>query len=275
MGNNKSYLKTEEKVKEKFEKEERKFLIKDTKELFKNAVKEDSKKNYPVAFTYYRQGVENVYYLLRQSKDEKFKAALWKCSKEYVQRALYIDIYLEKNIRNTPTIPTNSQFSKKIFKDDFVYEGFTSKEDREILKGLQEKCVKNCSHLSWDDVVGLEDVKESLKTQFIWPIIYPDLVTSEQGCEGMLLYGLPGTGKTFVAQCAAGEIPGLTFFNFGTSELKSKWQGGTERATAMMFEMARQRQPSIIFIGKHLQYFHFMHKNICKRLLFLIFSVMR
>lgn len=247
MGNNASYL-NEEKKEKKWKKKERKFLIKQTNELFKYALKQDSEKNYLEAFTSYRQGVENIYYLINVSKDEEFKVELWKSSVDYVQRALHLDLYLKKH-NITGHIPAGIKYNKELIKDDFQYEGFVTKEDKEILEGLKS-CVSTCSHLSWDDVVGLEDVKKTLRKQFIWPMQYPDLIRPEKSCQGMLLYGQPGTGKTFVAQCAASEIPDVTFFNFGTSVLKSKWHGSSERATAMMFEMARQRQPSIIFIGK-------------------------
>jgi vacuolar protein-sorting-associated protein 4 len=258
MGNNSSYL-NEEKEKKKWKKKEKKFLIKQTNELFEYALNEDSKKNYLEAFKSYRQGVEYIYYLINESEEEDFKLALWESSVDYVQRALLLDMYLTKDNRNvTGLIQNEIKFNNTYIKDDFVYEGFVTKEDKEILAGLRN-CVETCSHLRWDDVVGLEDVKKTLKRQFIWPMLYPDLIRSEKSCQGMLLYGQPGTGKTFVAQCAASEIPNVTFFNFGTSVLKSKWHGSSERATAMMFEMARQRQPSIIFIGKTLDKLYISH----------------
>jgi SpoVK/Ycf46/Vps4 family AAA+-type ATPase len=265
MGNNISYLKNKET--EKLKKKKEKYLIKETNRLFQYALIQDSKKNYLEAFIAYREGVENIYYLISESKKEEFKVALWKNSVDYVQRAILLDLYFNNRSNTIPKATkliehvnedSIESVTEEVIIDDFAYEGFVTKEDKEILSGLR-KCEQSCTNLSWDDVVGLEDVKKCLKKQFVWPILYPELISSEKSCQGMLLYGQPGTGKTLVAQCAASEIPNVTFFNFGTSELKSKWHGSSERATAMMFEMARQRKPSIIFIGKKSIIFTFIN----------------
>lgn len=101
-----------------------------------------------------------------------------------------------------------------------------------------------------DDVSGLEGAKEALKEAVILPIKFPQFFTGKrQPWKGILLYGPPGTGKSFLAKAVATEADS-TFFAMSSSDLVSKWQGESERLVKQMFEMAREKKPSIIFIDE-------------------------
>ncbi len=117
----------------------------------------------------------------------------------------------------------------------------------EILATLQEP-----SHLTWDSVAGLDKVKSDLNETMVLPVRAPGAFQSGMGrtpSSGILLYGAPGTGKTEIARVAASEC-GATFFLVSSSNLLSKWQGQSERLMALLFAVATERKPSIIFFDE-------------------------
>ncbi len=105
--------------------------------------------------------------------------------------------------------------------------------------------------VKWDDIGGLEDVKQDLKEAVEWPLKYPDSFTRMgiKPPKGILLYGPPGTGKTMLAKAIANES-GANFISVKGPELLSKWVGESEKAVRKIFEKARQLSPSIIFFDE-------------------------
>lgn len=101
------------------------------------------------------------------------------------------------------------------------------------------------------DVGGLDAVKLQLQTSFLGPMRNPELRrmygTSLRG--GLLLYGPPGCGKTFLARAVAGEL-GAHFFAIGLHESLDMWLGQSERNLHALFETARRRTPCVLFLDE-------------------------
>eukprot|EP01089_Gocevia_fonbrunei_P015313 TRINITY_DN4443_c0_g1_i2.p1 TRINITY_DN4443_c0_g1~~TRINITY_DN4443_c0_g1_i2.p1 ORF type:complete len:588 (-),score=141.67 TRINITY_DN4443_c0_g1_i2:4-1767(-) len=102
-----------------------------------------------------------------------------------------------------------------------------------------------------DDVIGLESPKQALNDAVIFPLQYPHLYDSKRKpWKGILLYGPPGTGKSMLAEATANYLPNCSFFSMSASDLVSKYYGESEKLVRALFETAREKAPSIIFIDE-------------------------
>ncbi|WP_329054603.1 AAA family ATPase [Amycolatopsis sp. NBC_01488] len=105
--------------------------------------------------------------------------------------------------------------------------------------------------LTLDDVGNMVDVKQSLTEAVLWPLRYPDSF-ARLGVEpprGVLLYGPPGGGKTFLVRALAGT-GALNVFAVKGAELMDKWVGESERAVRELFRRAAEAAPSLIFLDE-------------------------
>ena len=104
---------------------------------------------------------------------------------------------------------------------------------------------------TFDDIAGLEDVKEAVMYKVIYPRKHPELYDTfkKRSGGGILLYGLPGTGKTLIAEAIAHET-NATFFPIKCSDLGSKWFGETEQNIRDIFEAAREAKNAVVFFDE-------------------------
>jgi transitional endoplasmic reticulum ATPase len=111
--------------------------------------------------------------------------------------------------------------------------------------------VKQRSGLKFDDVAGLEDVKQDIRLKMLYPLQHPDLAErfGVRPGGGVLLYGPPGTGKTMLAKATAGEID-ATFFVISPADVLSKWVGEAEQNVKRLFDAAAAEERAIIFIDE-------------------------
>lgn len=126
----------------------------------------------------------------------------------------YPSIDLKHDIVSSPTIQRSTEF-------------------------IQEK--KTC----FDDVVGLVDEKEKLRKL----LLLQEKGLHTAGIRGILLFGLPGCGKTLLAKAFAGES-NRYFFNVSPADIKSQWIGESQHNVRRIFAQAKKRSPSVLFIDE-------------------------
>jgi transitional endoplasmic reticulum ATPase len=104
---------------------------------------------------------------------------------------------------------------------------------------------------TWEDVGGLDEAKQLLRETIEWPLKYPNIYKhmDAKPPKGILLYGLPGTGKTLLAKALAHESE-VNFISVKGPEFLSKWVGESEKAVRETFRKARSAAPCIIFLDE-------------------------
>eukprot|EP00916_Digyalum_oweni_P001898 GHVL01003658.1.p1 GENE.GHVL01003658.1~~GHVL01003658.1.p1 ORF type:complete len:378 (-),score=82.75 GHVL01003658.1:1119-2252(-) len=123
------------------------------------------------------------------------------------------------------------------------------KDADHVRKHAEDQIVK-LSSFNWNELIGLEKPIQSLKEAVILPMINPALYHGLRvPTKGILLFGPPGNGKTFLAKVAASQC-NCTFFSTSASSLTSKWVGESEKQLQEIFKQARENQPSIIFVDE-------------------------
>lgn len=107
------------------------------------------------------------------------------------------------------------------------------------------------SNINFDNVGGLESVKEQIGLKIIEPFNNPDIYKRHNLKAGgaIMLYGPPGTGKTLIARATAGEC-GASFFPVKTSSILGSYVGESERNLSEIFGQARQAEKAIIFFDE-------------------------
>jgi transitional endoplasmic reticulum ATPase len=131
----------------------------------------------------------------------------------------------------------------------------TSKDFRGALRDVGPSAMREVmievSHVTWQEVGGLEDAKQEVREAVEYPLTQRGRF-EELGIRpprGVLLYGPPGTGKTLIAKAVANES-GANFIAIRGPQLLSKWVGESERALREVFKKSRQVAPSILFFDE-------------------------
>lgn len=105
--------------------------------------------------------------------------------------------------------------------------------------------------LKFADVGGMEKLKEEIQMKIILPITHPDLYKAygKKSGGGILMYGPPGCGKTYLARATAGEID-ASFISVGINDVLDMWIGSSERNLHDLFENARAHAPCVLFFDE-------------------------
>lgn len=164
-------------------------------------------------------------------------------SKEAAMRSLR-RILPEINLEQS-NIPAEILNKIKVTKQDF------DEALRDIQPSAMREVLVQKPNVKWEDIGGLQQVKEELAEAIEWPLKHGDLFVQADVSppKGLLLYGPPGTGKTMIAKAVAATSE-ANFISIKGPELISKWVGESEKGVREVFRKARQAAPCVVFFDE-------------------------
>ncbi len=127
-------------------------------------------------------------------------------------------------------------------------KGFTApeEEDEEADNRFLQK-----PNINFTDVGGMDAIKKEIELKIIKPLLFPDLYKAygKKTGGGILLYGPPGCGKTYIARATAGQV-NARFISVTLNDILDMWIGNSEKNLHEIFELARQNTPCVLFIDE-------------------------
>jgi len=145
------------------------------------------------------------------------------------------------------------------FKDEEIdshvrMKGGPTLSDEDELSDEQEQAGKyflEKPSVNFSDVGGMQRIKDEISIKIIQPLKNPDLYKAfgKKIGGGILLYGPPGCGKTYIARATAGEI-NAKFINIGLHDILDMWVGSSEKNLHGIFELARKNTPCVLFFDE-------------------------
>jgi SpoVK/Ycf46/Vps4 family AAA+-type ATPase len=153
------------------------------------------------------------------------------------QKILAVDpLFMDDEIDTFLRLPSAGDMHEELTEEDF------NDDDEYFMEKPKWK---------FKDVGGMQRVKDEISMKIIQPLKNPALYKAfkKKTGGGILLYGPPGCGKTFIAKATAGEID-AKFINIGLHDILDMWIGNSEKNLHEIFEMARRNKPSVLFFDE-------------------------
>lgn len=213
--------------------------------------------------------------LLKISNDNKAKVGL---ATVFYKKGSYsaCNVILEEVIeKGTNEINVFTLYAKGLLKEQSVAKAIEAYKkalaidpkyfDEELDSQLRQKGTNEVSeaideidsrflqkpNINFSDVGGMEAVKKEIELKIIKPLLHPELYKAygKKVGGGILLYGPPGCGKTFIAKATAGQV-NAKFISVGLNDILDMWIGNSEKNLHEIFELARNNTPCVLFIDE-------------------------
>ena len=149
------------------------------------------------------------------------------------------------DLQDMDELPEESLEKLQVNGEDFDYAM------RMVEPSAMREVLVEVPEVTWEEVGGLEDIKDRLKEAVEWPLNYPESYENLgiRPPSGLLLYGPPGCGKTMLAKAVANKSDS-NFISVKGPELLSKWVGESEKRVREIFKKAKQVAPTVIFFDE-------------------------
>jgi len=209
----------------------------------KEAVALDNQGKFRQAIIQYQRSAEILMQFMKYNKNPQMRMLCQRNIEEYIERAKVLKSHLGG---------PRARRAKPIGEDDDSSSDTSrvSSEEQELIDMISGTIVTESPKVNWEDIAGLENVKQALREAIVLPIAKPELFTgARRPWSGILLFGPPGCGKTLLAKAAATECQ-ATFFSASSADLLSKWLGESEKLISALFKLARLKAPSLIFMDE-------------------------
>ena len=213
-------------------------------EIAKRAIAMDEEGNYGAATKKYIDAADILMRYIQLSNNPEMKRICYDRAQEYIKRAGELrDASSPKRRGSRPRVRKNGKNGAKSSEP-------LTEEQSKLRDAISETIIVEKPDVKLSEVANLEAAKQALRESIILPILRPDLFKGgRQPWKGILLFGPPGCGKTYLSKAIANECD-ATFLNADASSLVSKWLGESERLIKELFALAREEAPSIVFIDE-------------------------
>jgi len=220
------------------------------------AIRLDSEGSNGQAISAYQRAVEALVKLVQIYPDYKLNKIYMERASSYQNRIKALQ--MSNPLYDTETNKVRQSDKKPESQTNSILNNIQSAKRKNEHNGeyslyFEELLMTDKPKVSWNEVIGLDDAKRTMRESIVYQTIRPDLLPLGWA-RGILLFGPPGCGQTLLAAAAAAEIDGY-FINVDAASMMSKWLGEAEKNVSKLFSMARKLHdnegvPVLIFVDE-------------------------